>query len=169
MRRITLMILVFVLNVQGHAQEKERGILLLWDSSFGMIQKDVEAEMEKLQDLLSAEENTTVRLKVFSNQVHLDQHFRIEKGQWMDLATTLNTVVYDGTSSYEGLFDGAYNKIILVSRGKEYLDKLPTYLDTPVFVINSCEDSNKVDLKVLALASEGAVIHSTIARWSGPG
>ncbi|PQB04082.1 TonB-dependent receptor plug domain-containing protein [Aureitalea marina] len=155
MRRITLIIVVLVLNFQSHAQEKEPGILLLWDSSLGMMQKDGQAEMEKLQELLAAEENTVVRLKVFSNQVHLDQHFRIEQGQWSELASALKTVVYDGTSSYEGLFEGAYKSIILVSRGKEHIDKLPTYLDTPVYVINSCEDSNKVDLKVLALASEG--------------
>ena len=81
MKKITFLILALFLGLQTIAQEKEGQILLLWDSSLGMMQKDFEAEMQKLQELFTAEGNTVVRLKIFSNQVHMDQHFRIEHGR----------------------------------------------------------------------------------------
>ena len=136
-------------------QAQQDRILLLWDSSLGMQQKDIEAELVKLDQHLSTRETAEVHLKIFSNQVYLDEHFSSDKPSRDRLRKTLEDVIYDGTASYEGLFSENYKEIILVSRGMEYIDKLPTYLDTPVYIINSCRESNEVDLKVLALASEG--------------
>ena len=149
--------LFFLLLVSSFAvlQAQQDRILLLWDSSLGMQQKDIEAELVKLDQHLSTRETAVVQLKIFSNQVYLDEHFSSDKPSRDRLRKTLEDVIYDGTASYEGLFSENYKEIILVSRGMEYIDKLPTYLDTPVYIINSCRESNEVDLKVLALASEG--------------
>lgn len=139
------------------AQQSTKRVSLLWDSSYSMIQKDVDREMEFLQSYFNRNPEVDLNVKVFSNTVVSEQSFSIRNGNWQDLRAFLDEVIYDGSASYTGLLQRGVDEILLVSDGQALADELPNYFPVPVFAISSVSGANKDDLRDLALSSGGTL------------
>ena len=139
------------------AQQATKKVSLLWDSSYSMIQKDVDREMEFLKSYFNRNPEVDLNVKVFSNTVASEQRFNIRNGNWQDLRAFLDEVIYDGSANYMGLLERGVDEILLVTDGQAVADELPNYFPVPVFVISSVPGANKNDLRDLALSSGGTL------------
>ena len=114
-----------------HAQETLKKTALLWDSSYGMEQKDLATEFAFLDSYFNRNPNVELQLLVFSNTVIQNEKRVIKNGDWASLKSELAQVVYDGASSFAQVFPKSVNEIILVSDGVG-IDAIPKTILKPV-------------------------------------
>ncbi|PQB04083.1 TonB-dependent receptor plug domain-containing protein [Aureitalea marina] len=162
-----LVVLVLACCTNALAQTPTKNVSLLWDSSYGMIQKDIDKEFEFLKSYFNQNPDITVNLVVFSNSIVQRETIPISGGNWEDLKLKLREIIYDGSASYEGLFNTRSEQIILVSDGKVNTDKLPNSFNRPVFAITTIPDSNIDGLRDLAISSGGALFDLSLSAKDG--
>ena len=166
---ITNLILALLLmgSTVSVAQSKVDQVSLLWDSSYGMIQKDIEKEFQFLSSYFNQNPDVTVQLVIFSNDVIERSEIVVRSGDWNELRQQLSEVIYDGAASYQGIFNTRSDQIILVSDGKVVGDKLPNSFSKPVFAITTVPESNVEDLRDLAISSGGALFDFSLSARDG--
>ena len=161
MRPNYLLILLFLFCCTlGFTQNPIKRTALLWDSSFGMEPKNVSAEFSYLNSYFTKNPNVELRLLIFSNSVVQNKVFTIREGNWAQLKTELQEVIYDGASSFKGVFPKAVDEIILVSDGIG-IDQVPQNIFTPVYIMNSVSKNKEKELQLLAVTTGGAYFDMT--------
>jgi tetratricopeptide (TPR) repeat protein len=150
---ITLITLFLVLQIQS--QETTKKVGLFWDTSYSMIQKDLQKELQYLASYFSDHPNIDVFLTKFSNDIIFTKKYEIREGDWQNIKNELSNTVYDGSSSYKNIQVGENNEILLFTDGNESLDKLPQYFSKPTTIISSSPAANKKLLKNIATFSNG--------------
>ena len=145
----------FFLMSALYAQETLKKTALLWDSSYGMEQKDLATEFAFLDSYFNRNPNVELQLLVFSNTVIQNEKRVIKNGDWASLKSELAQVVYDGASSFAQVFPKSVNEIILVSDGVG-IDAIPKTILKPVYVLNSVSKINQKELELLAASTGGA-------------
>lgn len=141
------------------AQDTAKKTALLWDASYGMIKKDQTKEFAFLDSYFNRNPEVQIHLKVFSNTILQEERFQISNGNWDALKKELSNTIYDGSSSFEGIFPTDVDEIVLVTDGKETKGQIPAIFSKPVYIISSLADANSADLSALAIGSGGAYIN----------
>lgn len=136
----------FFLNtsLKGNPRVKKnpKSIDLLWDASYSMLYKNKEKEFQLLDAYLKSIGNVTINLVVFNNTIVQKKSFNISKGNWSELKTTLNNIVYDGGTSFNSLPTSKGEEIILVSDGMHNLGELKLPKKARLYAINSVKSAN---------------------------
>lgn len=157
MKKILLIcLLAFISAPLIHAQNTSKKVSLLWDSSYGMVNKDLPREFAFLDSYFNRNPQVEVKLRVFSNTIILEETFMVTNGNWDALKRELGNTIYDGSASFANIFDGSVDEVLLVSDGNETVDELPDYFSKPVYVISSVKQANEDDLNTLAFGTGGA-------------
>lgn len=142
------------------SQESVKNVTLLWDSSFGMSQKDLGKELSFLDSYFGRYPEANVKLVVFSNATILDESYVIRNGDWNTLKTELTNTIYDGATSFDNIFSSNPDEYILVTDGKESIDALPIEANKPVNIICSVPNANIDGLRRLSVISGGVFINA---------
>lgn len=142
------------------ARAVPKKVALYWDASGSGMQRDKAKEFALLERYFKAMGNGEVTLVVFRNTPEAPQSFQIQGGSWAALKTSLETMVYDGATSFGGL-----NKVIDAQEALFFSDGLENFrteglpnFGVPVFAISSALSANPNSLKLLAERSGGRLI-----------
>lgn len=155
MKRFVTIVIALFLAVQIHSQETSKKVGLFWDTSYSMIQKNLEKEVQFLANYFTENPNVEVFLTKFSNDVIFTKKYTVEKGNWEYLKNELLSTIYDGSSSYKNIKVGENDEILLFTDGKESLDKLPQFFSKPTKIVSSSPGADKELLKNIATYSNG--------------
>lgn len=168
---LSLALIFFTIGLlQGQSEVKS--LTLLYDTSYGMQNKDLAAELQFLDSYFNQHPNTDVRLVSFSNTIVLEADYQLRNGDWAALKRELESSIYDGAGNYSGLFDGINSEVMLITNGRADLEDFPKNFAHKINVICSVTNSNQKGLEGLALNSGGTffnVFATTTEIEEGPG
>ena len=91
------------------SQQNIKKITLLWDTSYSMIDRNLDNDLNYLNEFFSKNMNSDVILVKFSNDVILNQTYSIRNSNWSDLKNELQNTTYDGSTNYKKLKVATFN------------------------------------------------------------
>lgn len=148
------------LETEKRIRKKAKSITLYWDVSLSMQARDIEKEFQFLEAYITHLEHVKINLVKFSNAIVSEKNYTIKSGVWDALKMDLVNTVYDGGTSYKGLFNTAKtDEILLFSDGMKNLSDFSVIKNKPTFVINSIVKANHLELKTNAEWSNGKYIN----------
>jgi len=159
-----LLICFFVLQLIEAQQESTKSntekITIYWDSSLSMIDKDVDKELNFLDNYFHNIPNANVDLITFSNTLDLQKSFTILNSEWASLKEELLNTTYDGVAFFDILIENQQSDInLLFSDGIEVIDQLKIDTSVPTYVISSTTKTNTSNLIAESLGSGGDYIN----------
>ncbi|WP_418604037.1 TonB-dependent receptor plug domain-containing protein [Hwangdonia sp.] len=148
------------LKTNKKLREKAGEISIYWDASLSMKSRDLEKELEFLDNYINHLKDVKVELVKFSNQILSTKNYIISKGNWSNLKQALINTVYDGGTSYANLFlNNSSQEILMFSDGMKNLSDLAVNTSQPIYVVNSIVKANHSELNSICEATNGKYIN----------
>ena len=184
MRKYLLLLITVLICHSLSSQQNIKKITLLWDTSYSMIDRNLDNDLNYLNEFFSKNINSDVILVKFSNDVILNQTYSIRNSNWSDLKNELQNTTYDGSTNYKKLKVTETDQVLLFSDGFSFHTKFPK-IKSPLIVISSnkkinsdfftliTKDSGKefIDLSALQTntsnASEFKIINGRVSDENG--
>ena len=123
------------------SQEIIKKVTLLWDTSYSMIDRSLDNDLDYLNEYFFKNSNTEVTLIKFSNDIILTETYGIKNSNWLDLKKELQNTTYDGSTNYNKLTISASDEVLLFSDGYTYDSKL-LKIKSPLTVVSSNKEYN---------------------------
>ncbi|GAA0714232.1 hypothetical protein GCM10009430_07090 [Aquimarina litoralis] len=142
-------------------RETPKNIVMYWDTSMSASKNDVDKTIEFLKKYLKKIKNTTITFVTFSEKIHKQQQFSIQKGNGDELFKVIRELSYNGATNFEVLFkeEALPDQYLVISDGYANYGKSNVMYDVPVFYINHMADANDQSLQKAAILSEGYYIN----------
>ena len=184
MRKYLLLLITVLICHSLSSQQNIKKITLLWDTSYSMIDRNLDNDLNYLNEFFLKNINSDVILVKFSNDVILNQTYSIRNSNWSDLKKELQNTTYDGSTNYKKLKVTETDQVLLFSDGFSFHTKFPK-IKSPLIVISSnkkinsdfftliTKDSGKefIDLSALQTntsnASEFKIINGRVSDENG--
>ena len=184
MRKYLLLLITVLICHSLSSQQNIKKITLLWDTSYSMIDRNLDNDLNYLNEFFLKNMNSDVILVKFSNDVILNQTYSIRNSNWSDLKNELQNTTYDGSTNYKKLKVTETDQVLLFSDGFSFHTKFPK-IKSPLIVISSnkkinsdfftliTKDSGKefIDLSALQTntsnASEFKIINGRVSDENG--
>ncbi len=157
MKKYIVVFSALLISLSVKSQDVSKKVTLLWDSSFSMIDRNLENDLEYLATYFNNNPTVSLNLQAFSNEIILHQDYTITNGNWKELEEALRETIYDGTTNYEKIKLTPSDEVLLFSDGYSYIDTFPT-ISSKITVISSGQKINKDFLKRIAKKSKGRFI-----------
>jgi tetratricopeptide (TPR) repeat protein len=161
MKNAALLFIVFLAfakanSVQAQPVLEEEKIILYWDASLSMQDRNLLVEIEHLDSFFQKHQNVIVHYISFSSEIISEVNFRISDGNWTELKEELKTTIYDGAVSFKPLdFTLKTDLFIISTDGKSISSQLPIKASAPVHIIT---DNTSNAIKRLTLNTNGSLI-----------
>ncbi|WP_348661720.1 VIT domain-containing protein, partial [Croceibacter atlanticus] len=155
----------FIINPQINAtpklKNKPSSITILWDASYSMRIRDLDAELNLLDSYLEYLGNVSLEIIVFSNTFNERREFNIKNGRTNNFKSYIKTIKYDGATSLSSLDDVHLNssEILLFSDGLINFGESERDFNQTIYTINSLTSANFESLKSLASKNSGHFIN----------
>ncbi|MBT8258491.1 MAG: carboxypeptidase-like regulatory domain-containing protein [Bacteroidia bacterium] len=156
MKNYILTLIFFVSALTMMAQES---VAVYWDASYSMKDRNIEREIQFLENYFKKHQDISVKLLVFSNEIIQEDEFKVTAGNWSSLKQELMNTIYDGASAYDFLFKDNVDEYLLFTDGMENMSKLDPPTTKPIHVISSVDNTNTTDLKLVTDKSEGRFVY----------
>ena len=184
MRKYLLLLFTVLICNSLSSQQNIKKITLLWDTSYSMIDRNLDNDLNYLNEYFLKNSNSQVHLIKFSNDIILNQSYSIRNSSWLDLKKELQNSTYDGSTNYNKLKVTESDEVLLFSDGYSFHKKFPK-IKSPLTVISSnkkfnsdffnliTKDSGKdfIDLSALQTntsnASEFKIIRGSVSDENG--
>jgi tetratricopeptide (TPR) repeat protein len=137
---------------------------LLWDASLSGSKRDTKKEFALLDAYFKKVNNATITLVTFSNTILSTKAYTISNGNWAQLKTDLEHVIYDGATDFGDINLSRYDadEFLLMSDGHQtFGDRSLKLNNKPVYCINSSATADYSNLKLIALKTHGEMIDLT--------
>ena len=141
MRKYLLLLITVLICHSLSSQQNLKKITLLWDTSYSMIDRNLDNDLNYLNEFFSKNMNSDVILVKFSNDVILNQTYSIRNSNWSDLKKELQNTTYDGSTNYKKLKVAETDQVLLFSDGYSFRTKFPK-IKSPLLVISSNKKFN---------------------------
>ena len=141
MRKYLLLLITVFICHSLSSQQNIKKITLLWDTSYSMIDRNLDNDLNYLNEFFSKNMNSDVILVKFSNDVILNQTYSIRNSNWSDLKKELQNTTYDGSTNYKKLKVAETDQVLLFSDGYSFRTKFPK-IKSPLLVISSNKKFN---------------------------
>ena len=141
MRKYLLLLITVFICHSLSSQQNIKKITLLWDTSYSMIDRNLDNDLNYLNEFFSKNINSDVILVKFSNDVILNQTYSIRNSNWSDLKKELQNTTYDGSTNYKKLKVAETDQVLLFSDGYSFRTKFPK-IKSPLLVISSNKKFN---------------------------
>mgnify|MGYP001384198852 FL=1 len=158
MRKYLLLLIAISLCHSLSSQEIIKKVTLLWDTSYSMIDRNLDNDLDYLNEYFLKNSNTQVTLVKFSNDIILNQTYSIKKSNWLDLKKELQSTTYDGSTNYNKIKTPKTDEVLLFSDGFTYDTKFPK-INSPLIVISSNKEYNTDFLKTITKGSKKEFIN----------
>lgn len=143
-------------------KELPKRITLLWDNSNSSHDRNIEKELTILDGYIKKIGSLSIELVPFNIEVGKATTFDVIKGNWDNLKSALNAIVYDGGTSF-GCIDFSKftsNEILLFSDGiSNFSNSEPTFSSIPVITVNSSNSADHSFLSYIAQRSGGVYLN----------
>lgn len=117
--------------------DDRQGVLIYWDTSYSMKQRNLELELEFLEGLFQSMEQAEVEFIPFDHERGEGQMIEVNHGDWELLKKKIESLGHEGVSLY-GSLDLEDDRLVLVfSDGIPVLDELNLPLRGSVFLVSS--------------------------------
>ena len=153
MKKYLLLLTAISIFHSVSSQEIIKKVTLLWDTSYSMIDRNLDNDLDYLNEYFSENLNTQVTLVKFSNDIILNQTYSIKNSNWLELKKELQITTYDGSTNYNKIKTTKTDEVLLFSDGYTYDSKFPK-LNASLIVISSNKEYNTDFLKTIAKASK---------------
>ena len=153
MRKYLLLLTAISIFQSISSQEIIKKVTLLWDTSYSMIDRNLDNDLDYLNEYFLKNLNTQVTLVKFSNDIVLNQTYSIKNSNWLELKKELQSTTYDGSTNYNKIKTTETDEVLLFSDGYTYDSKFPK-LNASLIVISSNKEYNTDFLKTIAKASK---------------
>lgn len=157
-KNIILFTITVCLSIQG--LNAQVGLTICWDVSLSMQNRDIEQDFLFLETYFSKNQNVSVRVLMFSNEVTKDDVFSVENGDWAVLKNHLDASVYDGATSYKQIANIVDSgEVLLFTDGFQNLEHDTAKFNANIKVVNSNALWKKESLLLLSLVNSGEYIN----------
>ena len=153
MRKYLFVVIAVSLFQSISSQEITKKVTLLWDTSYSMIDRSLDNDLNYLNEYFLKNSNSQVNLIKFSNDIILNQFYSVRNSSWLDLKKELQNTTYDGSTNYNKLIISESDEVLLFSDGYSYDTELPN-INVPFLVISSNKENNIDFLKTLTKGSK---------------
>ena len=153
MRKYLFVVIAVSLFQSISSQELTKKVTLLWDTSYSMIDRSLDNDLNYLNEYFLKNSNSQVNLIKFSNDIILNQFYSVRNSSWLDLKKELQNTTYDGSTNYNKLIISESDEVLLFSDGYSYDTELPN-INVPFLVISSNKENNIDFLKTLTKDSK---------------
>ena len=153
MKKYLLLLTAISIFHSVSSQEIIKKVTLLWDTSYSMIDRNLDNDLDYLNEYFSENLNTQVTLVKFSNDIILNQTYSIKNSNWLELKKELQSTTYDGSTNYNKIKTTKTDEVLLFSDGYTYDSKFPK-LNASLIVISSNKEHNTDFLKTIAKGSK---------------
>ena len=153
MRKYLSLLTAISICLSISSQEITKKVTLLWDTSYSMIDRNLDNDLDYLNEYFFKNSNTEVTLIKFSNDIILTETYGIKNSNWLDLKKELQNTTYDGSTNYNKLTVSESDEVLLFSDGYTYDSKFPK-LNASLIVISSNKEYNTDFLKTIAKGSK---------------
>jgi len=153
MKKYLLLLTAISIFHSVSSQEIIKKVTLLWDTSYSMIDRNLDNDLDYLNEYFSENFNTQVTLVKFSNDIILNQTYSIKNSNWLELKKELQSTTYDGSTNYNKIKTTETDEVLLFSDGYTYDSKFPK-LNASLIVISSNKEYNTDFLKTIAKGSK---------------
>ncbi len=153
MKKYLLLLTAISIFHSVSSQEIIKKVTLLWDTSYSMIDRNLDNDLDYLNEYFSENLNTQVTLVKFSNDIILNQTYSIKNSNWLELKKELQSTTYDGSTNYNKIKTTKTDEVLLFSDGYTYDSKFPK-LNASLIVISSNKEYNTDFLKTIAKGSK---------------
>ena len=141
MRKYLSLLIAISICLSVSSQEITKKVTLLWDTSYSMIDRNLDNDLDYLNEYFFKNSNTEVTLIKFSNDIILTETYGIKNSNWLDLKKELQNTTYDGSTNYNKLTVSASDEVLLFSDGYTYDSKL-LKITSPLTVVSSNKEYN---------------------------
>lgn len=142
----------------------KENITLLWDVSLSMVGRDLKKEIQLIESLINSINTKSIRLITFSTEIHNDEKFIIQNGNWNILREYLENLTYDGATDFSILskIDLQDSECFLFSDGLTNLSSKNEISNKNIIhVISSNQQSEFKYARNIADASGGHFVNLT--------
>ena len=153
MKKYLLLLTAISIFHSVSSQEIIKKVTLLWDTSYSMIDRNLDNDLDYLNEYFLENLNTQVTLVKFSNDIILNQTYSIKNSNWLELKKELQSTTYDGSTNYNKIKTTKTDEVLLFSDGYTYDSKFPK-LNASLIVISSNKEYNTDFLKTIAKGSK---------------
>ena len=152
------------LAAQSAPRTLPRVAALAWDASGSGAQRDHARELALLDAYFAKARNMTVLLTRLRDAAEVPQRFEVKGGDWRELRTALQTMVYDGATDLGAFKPGAEaGEVLLFSDGLSNFGTQRFAAGAlPVYTINAAQRADNARLRSIAEGSGGRSIDLTI-------
>lgn len=135
-------------------------VALYWDASGSGAQRDKAREFALLERYFKAMGNGVVSLVAFRDTPEAPQSFTISQGSWSALKARLESMPYDGATSFAGLgkLPGAEEALFFSDGLENFRNETLPDLGVPVYAVSSAVSADTSSLRLLAGRSGGRLI-----------
>ncbi|WP_456440896.1 VIT domain-containing protein [Psychroserpens sp.] len=154
-----------VFNVAPRPKAKPEKVTVFWDASYSMQFRKLNKELQLLDQYFEYLNTVDVRLVVFSNTIKKDSNFKIENGNWNSLKQAINTVVYDGGTSYLNLENHMSQDNLFFTDGMDNLGDF-NLTKSALTTINAVGSSNHEKLRNISNHSGAQYINLNLQSLS---
>ena len=158
MKKYLLLLTAISIFHSVSSQEIIKKVTLLWDTSYSMIDRNLDNDLDYLNEYFSENLNTQVTLVKFSNDIILNQTYSIKNSNWLELKKELQITTYDGSTNYNKIKTPKTDEVLLFSDGFTYDTKFPK-INSPLIVISSNKEYNTDFLKTITKGSKKEFIN----------
>jgi tetratricopeptide (TPR) repeat protein len=152
-------ILLITILFSAQATFAQRNIDLYWDSSYSLKDRDLQNELQYLNNYFKKYPETNVNLVMFSNEVILNEKFTVKEGNWTTLRKELSNAIYDGATYYDIVKSSNADEILLFTDGNENLNELISSNSVPITIVSTSVYTNTKKLKLVSDLASGSFVY----------
>ncbi|MDR1675225.1 MAG: hypothetical protein LBR86_01960, partial [Tannerella sp.] len=134
---------------------------LIWDNSLSGLQRDHTKEWELLDKIIRQKQNLTVEVGLLNIRFTKAKTFSVRNGDWAELKSFLQNVVYDGGTDFSQLRTDGFSadEYLLFSDGLSTFGPHTVSIRRPVHCINTSSKADFSSLKALCDQTGGKFVN----------
>lgn len=155
----------FLVNAYPSAklEKKKWGnrIGIIWDNSLSGLQRDREKELALLDKIIREKQNLTIELGLLNVSFRKTGSFTIKNGNWDELKTCLQQIVYDGGTDFGQLNDRilAADEYLFFTDGMSTFGENTAAFSKPIYAVSSSIRANYSGLKAICAKTGGKFVN----------
>lgn len=128
-----------ILDTKPRTKEKPKKIIVLWDASYSLKNRNLTKELNLLKDYFEYLQDVNIKFVCFSNEIRKEIDLVITEGNSSKLMNLIKDVDYDGGTSFYSfdIVDYDADEILFFTDGLSNLGDFPEINKIPVYTINS--------------------------------
>ncbi len=128
-----------IIDSKSRTKEKPKNIIVLWDASYSLKNRNLSKELNLLKDYLNYLKDVNINFICFSNEIRNKIELEITDGNSTELMNLIKDVEYDGGTSFNSfnIVDFNADEILFFTDGLSNLGDFPEIQNIPVYTISS--------------------------------